>query len=700
MIWFSEDIESFPQAVKRGMLADGTTVAERYVTERAVRVSGTELTYLAEDKETGQKVYLHALLPMRWCMQDEEGRWVPYHAAAEAEFSAVKETYRARGTFLQSMKEETALEQVEAVAEDLGTIWMVTACGEESPRALETEMAAHIYTPQEAIALLAPVMDTLAGLHEEGKYHGGISGQTIVLYGETAVLTDWGACFCEENALHASIREDVRCISRLLYRMMTGEREYHAEALAALPAGVRSGLRNGVEAEDISIEQLWQQLHADKPVKRMRRCTPETNGTAGMQFPSKRFTIIFCVICCFVPALLWLALSGNDKLPDYAGSLSEGEILVPEFLYLTQEEAMEKAKSLGLQVIIAAREDNPTVPVDAVVMQSPLAGMVLREGDTIELTLSDGWENYVPNVCNMRIEDAIAALEAQGFVVAYEEVISANDAPGTVISQSVVANKKLARDSVIRLKVSLGREDLDPSQLEEVGNYVGMDFEEAKQLLSELHLYALQAETVYDPQVPEGVIISQDIAEGKKVPQGTVINMVVSLGVETARVPHLLRLDSGAARNILEGLGLKAVLTYVSDSRYVMDCVISQSIADGQLVPVGSEVWLTVSIGSGSEVISTGGVTVETTAAATTEETTETGFTETDATGTEETATADPTESAATETGTQRPEESTAAATTLTEETEPTATEAPATEAEPSTTEATAAVTETDASEN
>ncbi len=646
MIWFSEECDRFPQAVCRGMLENGTIVHEHYVIEAALRVSGTELTYLAEDKNSGEQLYLHAVLPMRWCMRSETGEWLPYHAAAEAEFTAVKEKYRACALRLQAMHEETALGEVKEVFEDFGTIWMAVQYPDSEMRSLSAEMAAHAYSPHDAIGLLAPVLDTLAGLHAEGQYHGGISEQTILLFGDNVVLTDWGACFCEENAPHASIREDVRSISLLLYRMMTGEKTYSAKSMAALPAGIRSALQDGVEAEEMTIEQLWQRLHADRPVKRLKRCTP-ADTAAKRRFPSLRFTLIFCVICCIVP-VLFLLLFGNTKLPDYIGSLREDEILVPEFLYLTQEEAMDMAKELGLHVIIEAREDNPVVPADSVVMQSPRAGAVLTAGDSIMLTLSDGWSNYVPNVVNMRIEEAIVELETLGFVVEYEEVTSSNDAPGTVISQSVEANTKLERDSIIRLKVSLGREDLDPDKLETVGDYVGMDFEEAKQQLADLHLYALQAETVYDAEVPAGVIISQDIAEGKKVPQGTVINMVVSLGVETARVPHLLRLDSGAARRILEGLGLKAVIVYVSDSRYVMDCVISQNVQDGQLVPVGSEVWLTVSIGAANEVISTGGWSGGPLPTAATEETT---ASETETTAAESAETTDPTEPTASETG-------------------------------------------------
>jgi len=268
--------------------------------------------------------------------------------------------------------------------------------------------------------------------------------------------------------------------------------------------------------------------------------------------------------------------------------------------------------------------------------------------------LDDTW-NYCGLMTAMLKEDAVAVLEELGFVVKCTEIFSAGDAPNTVISQSVKADTDLERDSVIRLKISLGREDVDTSKFEEVGNFVGMEFEEAKLLLSELHLYAFQAEAVYDPEVPKGVVISQEIEEGMKVPQGTVINMVVSLGVETVRVPQVTLMNVNAAKSLLESMRLKAVMMYVANSSYATDSVISQATPAGKLVPVDSEIWLTVSTGTQNTIISTGGwsgaplPTFETTETTTSETsvsetmTTQTDVTETTTTQESSTETADST---------------------------------------------------------
>ncbi len=692
MSWYSID-KTFPSAVRNAMLPPGTRIHDVYVLGEAICVCGLELTYAAQDTRTQQPVRLRELLPMRWCMRDENGSWVPYHAEAASLFETVKQNSCTLLARLQQLHEEAALEPILDLFEAAGTIWIVTPDAEE--QSLAQAIAGKLFTPQEAVSLLTPVMDTLLGLHEEQICHGAISAHSVMLRQDAAVLTSWCTGISGEPL---SPDTDVRDVSCLLYRMMTGEKVYRAETAAALPRGIRRALKKGMEHPEIGMEQLWKLLHKDKPARRTIRMQHRASGSTGLgKLFSPAFTAAFCILCCAVPVSLAAAAIHGVQLSDTAYQLSEGEIRVPELLYLTQEDAVQTAESLGLHVVIASREDNPVVQTNCIVTQKPNAGAVLKAGDTIQLTVSDGWKNYVPDVCNMLLEEAVERLEELGFAVTYEEILSVGDAPGSVISQSVAPDTFLARDSAIHLRVSLGMDDLDASKLETVGNYVGMEFEEAKQLLGELHLYALQADAVYDPEVPKGVVISQEIPEGRRVSQGTVINMIVSLGVETTRVPQVTMMNVNSARSVLEQARLKAVIIYAADANYAADTVISQGTNYNTVVPVDSEIWLTVSTGKGSSVVSTGGwsgtplPTVESTETSATEmptaETQDTMSTEQLPTET------DTTEPVPAESSTERQPQPTAPDPTESSEEQPTSSEtasdtaAPSTETDPQPTE-------------
>lgn len=608
MSWYSEQIQYFPPAVRRVTLPEGTYVAGRFCIRHALHVSGRELYYLAQDIETGEEICLCELLPLQWCMPDETGYFVPYQEDAGMQWELIKNTAYRRIDRM-SGEEDGALPELTALFEDRGTIWYAAVYHET--RSLRQEMAEHIIAPDKAVSMLAPVMDTLAGLHDEGLYHGAITASSIRFSETGCELWDWNS-----NEGTADAGTDVRAISFLLWQMMTGETVYRSLTAASLPAVIRNALYNGMYDPEMTIAALWEQLHAVKPAARTKAGTPPERHAPKMLMPI--ITAVFCVLCIAVPLVLWHVRVREEKqaaipvavtkVADVSYALSEGELRMPELLSQTQEDAMQQLEEMGLRVILASREDNPIVPEGCVITQQPDAGTLMHAGDVVTLSLSDGWTSYVPDVCNLLIGEAKSELEALGFTVEYEEIISPGDAPGTVISQDAKPETKLNRDTVIHLTVSLGRTDLDPDQTATVGNYVGMDFEEAKEQLSDLFLYAMQTETIYDPDVPAGVIISQDIDEGEEVPQGTIINMTVSKGVQTTRVPGVLLMNANAARELLESAGLICMVCYVSDS-HVMDCVLTQSVKEGTLVPVRSEVWLTASVGTESHVASTGGWT-------------------------------------------------------------------------------------------
>lgn len=609
MRWYSEQRERFPAAVQRAALPDGAFLAGKYRIQNAITVSGTELYYAAEDVTSGKEVCLCELLPLQWCMPDENRSFVPYRPDAGMQWELLRNRAFARLERLLTNPEDAAPVVLD-VFEEKGTVWYASALREEQP--LSRLLAERIIAPDKAIHLLSPVMDTLAGLHSEGIFHGSITAGAIRLCTNRIELRDWNSFEGKPTAA-----TDVNAVSRLLWQMMTGETEYRSLTAASLPAAIRNALYNGMFDPEMTITSLWEQLHAKTPAKRSRTAAAPASGHSVWQrILNPVVTIVFCVVCVTVPLVLRFvriqqnkpsaATSSVRKLPDVSYALSAEEIRLPELLYLTQEEATAQLEELGLGVILAKSEDNPVIPENCVITQKPDAGTILRAGDVVTLSLSGGWSNYVPDVTNMLLDKATERLEELGFVVEYEEIFSPGDAPGTVISQDVKAETKLERDSVIHLEVSLGRKDLDASKLEKVDDYVGMDFEEAKTLLSEIYLYAMEAEAVYDPEIPEGVIISQDIAAGRQVPQGTIVNMKVSLGVQKTRVPGVVMMNAGSAREMLEAAGLKCMLCYVADS-HVIDYVLTQNVKAGMLVPVGTEVWLNVSVGSVNHVASTGG---------------------------------------------------------------------------------------------
>ena len=651
MSWYYEHPERFPSAIRHALPAAGTVLRDAYEIMEPLYICGTEVCCLGQRLSDGEHCLLLGLLPLHWCSVAPDGSFVPYHEDAANAWDAIRKNAFRRLCKLLDHLDEDSIPPIRDGFEALGTVWYVTPFAETKP--LSAQMQGGLLSPQEATEQLSPLLNTLAGLHDASIFHGMLTADCIRSRENKLELQGW---LDFEQLPAEAPSEDVRAVSLLLLQMMTGHTCWHDKAVSALPAPIQNALYNGIHDPSMTIDTLWNQLHAKHPAKRVK---PEY---LHAQYPSLLgkvcspvVTAVFCVCCLVTPPFFWKLSTGKigvqpaaQTLDDVAYSLGKNEVQLPEVLYLEQDEAVQQLEALGLNVLLATRVDNPVIPENQVLMQSPDAGAVLKAGDTVTLTVSDGWSNYVPDVCGLPFEQAKSKLEELGFIVESEEKPSADDAPGTVIRQSKKADTQLQRDSRIKLIVSLGRDDLDVSKTETIGDYVGTEFEKAREELSQMHLYAMQVETVYNPDVPAGIIISQDIAPGKQVAQGTVINMTVSKGVETVRVPSVIHASAANAKQLLIDAKLHPIIVYVSNAEYANDVILSQSITKGSLVAVGTDVILEASVGRGSYVLSTGGwsgnplptfVTEEST-----EESSETSDTMTDTDMTETTEAPDPTE--------------------------------------------------------
>ncbi|MBR3630736.1 MAG: hypothetical protein IKN55_09775, partial [Oscillospiraceae bacterium] len=123
MNWNSDTPENFPAAVQRATLPGGTAVLDRYVIREAVYVSGMELYYRAVDQASKEEITLCELLPMQWCMLDENGSFVPYQENTALQWTPVREAALSRLQTMQASQEDASPSALLDVFEDRGTVW-------------------------------------------------------------------------------------------------------------------------------------------------------------------------------------------------------------------------------------------------------------------------------------------------------------------------------------------------------------------------------------------------------------------------------------------------------------------------------------------------------------------------------------------------------------------------------------------------
>ena len=96
------------------------------------------------------------------------------------------------------------------------------------------------------------------------------------------------------------------------------------------------------------------------------------------------------------------------------------------------------------------------VPKGEVYRQEPVAGATVTRGDTVTFWVSSGRPMVdVPDVVGLPSGDAVAALEAEGFVVSIDRVWGWGTFPGDVVEQDPVAGTRLRKGDEIVIKVAV-----------------------------------------------------------------------------------------------------------------------------------------------------------------------------------------------------------------------------------------------------
>ncbi|GHH65263.1 putative serine/threonine-protein kinase [Streptosporangium violaceochromogenes] len=174
---------------------------------------------------------------------------------------------------------------------------------------------------------------------------------------------------------------------------------------------------------------------------------------------------------------------------------------------------------LKLKVKIVEEFDDK-LPKNTVIDTDPPAGTEVAQGSEVTLKVSKGKEKIeVPNVLNMTVEEATAALEELKFNVSVQTKESSQP-QGKVFETDPPAGKKVAKESTVRIFV--------PKEAVEVPSVVSYTLEDAVRTLRRAGFKARVVEQESD--MPQGTVISQTPPAGTRLQPNTTVTLVVSKG--------------------------------------------------------------------------------------------------------------------------------------------------------------------------
>ncbi len=199
-----------------------------------------------------------------------------------------------------------------------------------------------------------------------------------------------------------------------------------------------------------------------------------------------------------------------------------------------------------------------------------------------------------PDLVGINYDDACDKNRSLTIIIDRWE-ISKTEPYGTILSQTEEEGKFLRKDLTVHVVLSSGPPTIVLPDVYE------MNVEDATAKLDEMGIaYQLQYEK--HGIIEKDAVIRTDPKRNDHINEKTVVTITVSEGREVMMVvmPNLTQVTRTEAEKQLKSLGLKVGRIYEKNSQMPKDFVISQSVASGNEIPVGSTVNLTVSTGYGN----------------------------------------------------------------------------------------------------
>jgi serine/threonine-protein kinase len=199
----------------------------------------------------------------------------------------------------------------------------------------------------------------------------------------------------------------------------------------------------------------------------------------------------------------------------------------------------------------------------------------------------------VPDLRGKTVQQAKSTLDSLDLQLEVAGTKSSKFPPNTVLTQNPEPDDTVKHGRRIYVVVSGG------AQLTTVPNLLGHSQREAQFMLERAGLQLGNVSSDSSSEFPQNVVMSQSIQPGMKVPQGTFVSLVISLGVvgpNEVSTPDVVGKPLSEAQKILTSAGLSiGKITFQPNSQLVPNTVLEQYPRPQEIVPKGTNVNLFVS---------------------------------------------------------------------------------------------------------
>ncbi|MFM8627758.1 MAG: Stk1 family PASTA domain-containing Ser/Thr kinase [Candidatus Nanopelagicus sp.] len=198
----------------------------------------------------------------------------------------------------------------------------------------------------------------------------------------------------------------------------------------------------------------------------------------------------------------------------------------------------------------------------------------------------------VPSLVGMNQAEATKVLLELGLTAEVaEEIFSEDIAKGKIISTSPGGGGRVSPAGKVGLVISKGQERI------EIPSVTNLTPDLATQKIAELGLTIGDVNEAFDMKIPAGFVIGTDPKSGDKVKRNSVVNIVVSKGVEKVSLMSYVGKGGDEALSELTNKGFDVNVVYKFSDKVFKGLVISQTPESSDSIGLGSKVELVLSKG-------------------------------------------------------------------------------------------------------
>lgn len=214
-------------------------------------------------------------------------------------------------------------------------------------------------------------------------------------------------------------------------------------------------------------------------------------------------------------------------LPGFStSSTTSDEIVLPKFvgmIYASDIEGNSEYADLTFEITYG---NVPSKQPGEVLRQTPAAGMTVKKGKTVSLTVNGEAEQVVvEDVKGYKQQDAYDALKALNLSPKIQAVADDDTAVGYVVKTDPAAGSTVSTGTTVTIYVSSG----PSTESAVIPNIVGYQYSAAKEEL-EAAGFVVTAEYDDESDKDENTVLSVSPNEGEKAKTGSVVTVTVSSG--------------------------------------------------------------------------------------------------------------------------------------------------------------------------